>query len=262
MDSFLLSDGFRNIPGIGYFNFIEYQGVSAIPSPTNSIIDTNLTLVDGYSWKRGDLLTRTGEMSVNKRITAAGPMYETEIKGFYPKITPTLTNQFYEMQDYRFLVVPKDQNYYKRLIGSLNQGAQFFVEESTRRLGDVTYNGYDLRFVWSSSRSPLFYLPEEEDAFLIPDDVEYAPTGTYSTFYYYNTSDPSIAASPTATNKRKFSILAGKTISQFAIWLNGTKLISNDPDASDNQITAIAADGTVTLNINWGNNREILIIIK
>lgn len=262
MDSFLLNDGFRNIPGISYFNFVEFQGASVIPSAASSIIDTNITLKSGYSWKRGDILTRTGEMSVTKRITASGPIYDTEVKGFYPKITPTLTNQFYEMQDYRFLLVPKDQNYYKRLVGSINQGAQFFVEESTRRLGDVTYNGYDLRFSWSSSRSPLFYLPEEEDAYLIPDAVDFVPTGTFSTFYYYNTSDPSIAASPAANNKRKFSVLTGKSIDDFAIWLNGIKLISNDPDLSDNIITAIDGDGTVTLNVNWGTNREILIIIK
>ncbi len=262
MDSFLLSDLYRNIPGLCYFNFVEWQGIGSIPADTNSIIDTNITLKSGYSWKRGDLFSRTGEMQVAKKITPAGPMYECAVTGFYPKITPTLTHQFYLMQDYRFVVVPKDQNLYKHLIGSIHSGATFTFTESTRKLGDATMNGYDLRFEWTTKRPPLFYLPEEEDAFLIPEDETYTPGGTYAAFYYYNTSDPSIAAVPPASNKRKFSVLAGKSISDFAIWLNGVKLISNDPDAADNAISAIAADGTVTLNVNWGNNREILIVVK
>lgn len=262
MDSFLLSDAYRNIPGLCYFNFVEMQGIGSIPSAASSIIDTNITLKSGYSWKRGDILTRTGELEVAKRVTPAGDAYDCAITGFYPKITPTMTNQFYLMQNYRFVVVPKDQNMYKRLIGNKFTGAIFTFKESTRKLGDASLNGYDIRFEWTTNRPPLFYLAAEEDAYLIPDDVAYAPTGTYAAFYYYNTSDPAIAAVPSATNKRKFSVLAGKSMSDFAIWLNGNKLINNDPDTGDNVITAIAADGTVTLSVNWGNNREILIVVK
>lgn len=262
MDSFLLTDLYRNIPGISYFNFVEMQGIGSIPADDASIIDTNITLKSGYAWKRGEMISRSGEYSCNKRITPAGPAYDCTVIGFYPKITPTITHQFYLMQDYRFVVVPKDQNLYKRLIGNAYTGARFLFNESTRKLGDASINGYEYRFEWTTNRPPLFYLPAEEDEHLIPEDVVYVPGGTFASFYYYNSSDAGIAASPPANNKRKFSVLAGKEMDDFAIWLNGTKLISNDPDASDNAITAIAGDGTVTLNINWGNNREILIMIK
>lgn len=262
MDSFLLTDGFRNIPGISYFNFVEVQGIGSIPADDASIVDTNITLKSGYAWKRGEMLSRSGEFTLTKRITAAGPAYDCVVSGFYPKITPTLTHQFYLMQDYRFVVVPKDQNLYKRLIGNAYTGARFLYKETTRKLGDAAIAGYEYSFEWTTKRPPLFYLPEEEDAHLIPEDVVYVPGGTFASFYYYNTSDAGIAASPPASNKRKFSVLAGKAIDEFAIWLNGNKLISNDPDAADNTITAISVDGTVTLNVNWGNNREILIVIK
>lgn len=261
-DSFLLTDGFRNFPGLSYFNFVELQGISAIAGDTNSIIDTNITLASGYEWKRGEIVHTTGVQQSALKRTAAGVKWEVEISGFYPKITPTLTNQFYLMQNYRWVVVPKDQNQYKRLIGSKYQGAEFFCSESSSQVGGQEIAGYQLGFRWEAKRSPLFYLPEEEDAYLIPEDVTYTPTGTHSTFWYYNSSDASIAAVPPAATKRKFSVLAGKAIDDFAIWLNGTKLISNDPDAGDNVITAIDADGTVTLAVNWGNNREILIIVK
>ena len=261
-ESFLLTDGFRNMPGLSYFNFVELQGIAAIADPVNSIISTNITLKSGYNWLRGDIVHTSGNFEAGMKITEAGPKWDVEISGFYPKITPALEDKFYQMQNYRWVVVPKDQNQYKRLLGSKFQGARFFVSEDTGNLGGDKINGYRIGFAWEARRSPLFYLPAEEDAYLIPDDVTYTPTGTHSTFYYYNTSDPSIAAVPAATNKRKFSVLAGKSITDFAIWLNGNKLISNDPDAGDNIITAIAVDGTVTLSVNWGNNREILIILK
>lgn len=262
MDSFLLYDGFRNIPGLTYFNFVEEQAIGSIADDTSSIVTSNITLKSGYSWKRGEIMARSGELSVNKRTTKAGDLYDCQIIGFYPKITPTLTHQFFLMQGGRFVVVPQDQNRYKRIIGNAYTGAVFTFNESTRKLGDAAINGYELKFQWTASRPPLFYLTGLEDAYLIPEDIAYVPTGGFSTFYYYNTSDAGIAASPPATTKRKFSVLAGKSISDFAIWLNGQKLISNDPDTSDNVITAISADGTVTLNVNWGNNREILIVVK
>ncbi len=263
---FLLTDQFYNVPGLGYLNFVEEDGVDAIAADVASVVSDNITLKSGYAWKRGEFVHEVAELTGKIMKSAAGDCYDVTVTGFYPKVQPLMTHQFWQMKDRRFLVSVKDQNRYKRLLGNVYGGAEFGFSESSGMLGGMKVGGYDVWFNWKTTRPPLFYLPDAEDAVLIPEDVEYVPGviggGTGASFYYYNTSDPAIAPAIADAKKLKISVLAGKTLLQFTTRLGGQGLTQNDPDVGDNKVTAITGDGTITFKNNVPVNSELLIFVK
>lgn len=211
---------------------------------------------------RGDMMFSTGMLITDLNHTKSGPYHDITLSGFYPKISPSISNIFTTMQKDRWVLVALDQNNYKHLIGNKYSGAEFSFNASTRKLNDATLNGYDIKFTWQSLTPPLFYLPAEEDAYLIPDETAFTPTAYQTTFYFYNSSDAGIQAAPPDLYQRLFSVLEGKSITDFLIIMGNIPLIANDPDAADNQITAIDPDGTVTFKNKVPANTQIFIIVK
>ena len=94
VETFLLEDGLYNMPGLCYLNFVQLAGISSIPAEGSGIISENIILKNGYDWLRGDFIHDTGILVSDQKWSDAGPYHDVEVSGFYPKVSPTLTNNF------------------------------------------------------------------------------------------------------------------------------------------------------------------------
>lgn len=92
-------------------------------------------------------------------------------------------------------------------------------------------------------------------------DEIYSSSAGYCKIYYYNSSDPAIQ--DVDAKHKKFPILAGKTIHDFAIALLGSILIQNcDDQPTANEVKSIDTNGVVLFKNNQPAQGVYLIIVK
>lgn len=176
MNGFELTDGFLNLPGIVEVDFCPVEGVADIPSAYSGSVTGSITLNAGYNWLKGEFVQRTSNYGGNMSRGAQGEYNTLEVQGFYPKITPSATFNFAEMQSCRYVVLAKDHNGYRRIIGSLESPAFFSFTEGSQNLGSGNQAGYNIQFNAKSALPAYFYqaeLPDTEAS----DVTIYEPDG-------------------------------------------------------------------------------------
>lgn len=157
VNSFTLSDDYVNLPGNVQVQFVPVAGVSSVPDHSSGVISDDIGLMPGYSWMSGEFFLGSSSYGGDKRRAAQGDFCDLSVGGFYPRITPASTWNFNEMQDQGYLVLARDHNGFRRLLGSLNSPAYFDFSEATQTLGSATRNGYNISFSAKSKKPAFFY---------------------------------------------------------------------------------------------------------
>lgn len=80
-------------------------------------------------------------------------LYNTEVKGFVPKLKKTTTHKLSGMNGNNYIVLLEDMNQEgRRLIGDTVNGCEIKAKEVTN-----PRNGYEVSIKWSSKEAPLWY---------------------------------------------------------------------------------------------------------
>ena len=143
--------------------FCPVEGVNDIPEAITGSVSGNITLAAGYSWLTGEFLIRTSNYGGSMQRGSQGEFNALEVQGFYPKLTATATYNFSEMQGHQFIVLAKDHNGSRRIIGSLESPAFFDFSETSQNLGSGNQAGYNIRFSAKSKLPAFFYQAELPD---------------------------------------------------------------------------------------------------
>lgn len=110
--------------------------------------------------------------------------------------------------------------------------------------------------------SPGEFIVSEGNAVDIgTSDEIFSGAAGFTRIYYYNASDPAIQGSD--AKHKKFPILAGKSITDFAIVMLGAILIQNCNDQpTANEVKSIASDGTVLFKNNQPPQGVYMILVN
>lgn len=147
-----------NLGGNKSFMFCPVGDIVSIPDPISNIVMTAATMATGKTFLNGYAAPKTLLFEENDQKNSAGTYFIQKISGFYPKITSTILALFKEMQNDKFILIVKDNNGYIRLVGSLEQPAQFRYKSSTAS-NIPSRNGISFGFEAQSIYPALFYNP-------------------------------------------------------------------------------------------------------
>ena len=155
MDSFDVFAG-SNIAGFDYLEFIPSSSVTHIPDQEDGVISQAISNTLGalFSLKATKSTIVFNESPGND---AAGNFFSQEISAFLAKVTPEILAKLKSMENYAFIVVVKDNNNLKRLVGTI-ESPLLFRYKTDQKTTPQERNGVLVEFFGKSTDSAPFYL--------------------------------------------------------------------------------------------------------
>lgn len=164
--SFLKTDQFENVSGIYKIKFLPVRKIAAIPKGSGGNVATAISLVGAAAWFDGEFIPTSIDFGDKAGSSAAGKFRNMAIKGIYPKISPSRSENFRLMQEERyFIVLAYELSGYVRIIGTIDAPAEFDFDEinSNVKTGN---NYYSIEFNCVDSKPALFYQAAAEPFFI------------------------------------------------------------------------------------------------
>lgn len=159
MQNILPLDGLDNIGNIYQFRFIPVVDVESIPDPSPFAIQSPLVPVTGKDWYMGAFTQETCDYKQTAVDSANGPFHKFNLSCIVPLIRKSMTQNFTEMLDHRFVLDVYDMNGNRKLVGSKEDGCKFIFEESPTT--GAGRNGYVISFY---AESIVIYNYEDNDS--------------------------------------------------------------------------------------------------
>lgn len=260
MNSIVITDGRDNVPGMAKLNFVPVHKVSEIPDDESSIVVDPIDLTGDTEWLTLDFAPGKLIYDAKGKDGSSGPFFDLEVSGFHPAIDPIKTNNLRLMLGSQFIIVAYDQNGYKRIVGSIDSPAEFIFSETSATFMGTQVAGYHIKFSTQATLPALFYQATIEEGVPVPG----ADVGVIVSpeIFWYNSSNPDIAADPPSDYKRRFPQAAGKDLDEVALFIGGPVSLPNLDDVPDWDLVSLDADGTFTRNVPFPEKTMLLLIVK
>lgn len=151
-------NGEVNLPGYLDFKFVPLSYVQSVPDHWNQwSIYSDIVLLAGKEWLNG--YATQGTLRVAEGATANSGLvtYLHRVEGFLPRDIPDLTGLMQAMAHDRFLVLAKNADQNRKLLGTLQTGLRFSYSYDSKRIGEQQVKGYSYRFEAQCLEPAPFY---------------------------------------------------------------------------------------------------------
>ncbi len=146
----------ENISGLLTLYFVPVSHVATVPVPWQCEVSTAITLQPGKRLFSLAFTRETSGFKSDKETTAAGAVYKTAITGVTPMLKLETTQILTEMSEDLFILIVKDANGKRRLVGNLDEGMRMdYSEDSKQRHGDRAE--YTIKFYRDLTEPVPFY---------------------------------------------------------------------------------------------------------
>jgi hypothetical protein len=120
-------------------------------------ITTAISIQNGASWLIGLAIDNTLDYEEKEEKSTHGNIYTPILKGAVPKLTPEYLTLFEEMSNDRFVVIHTDNNGYKYVLGTKDEGL-IFVFDRKSSPNAAGMNGHNFQFSVSRASTSPFYV--------------------------------------------------------------------------------------------------------
>lgn len=248
LSNFNRSDGMDNMPGFYKVMFVPARKVVNIPDAVDLVVADDIELKAGANWYQGEFIVTTSNFGDRDQANAAGTFRPMLLQGYYPGSTPARTWNFHQMRKERyFIVLFYENNGYVRILGSLENPAEFSFEEANGILGAPGGTGYNISFNASSELPALYYQAEVTAAEVVtifyPDgETVYATREAGETFTIPENMEIHTAVVSSGATTYTHADLIGRGITDeptdMVMFLDSLKLEWKNPSAGKNTVTA------------------------
>jgi hypothetical protein len=145
-----------NIGGCRAFLFIESEKVVLIPVSAGRQVKSQITLINGASWRIGYATQKTLEFSEKMQENDSGKYFLPEITGFYPKVSEGALAIFSEMKYNTFIVLITDNNGFTRVVGTIDNPLEFRFDTASGQ-SPSSRNGFSFSFRGQAINESPFY---------------------------------------------------------------------------------------------------------
>lgn len=273
LSNFKKSDGHDNMPGFYKIQFIPARKVLLIPEHNQLNVEVDIELKPGSSWYEGEFIVTSSNFGDKDQSNQAGTFRPMELQGYYPGATPARTWNFHKIRKERyFIVLFYENNGYVRILGSLENPAEFFYEEANGILGAPGGTGYNISFKAVSDLPALYYQAEATVTDVVtifyPDgSTVYATREPGENFTIPENMEIHTAVVASGATTYTHADLIGKGTTDeptdMVMFLDSAKLEWKNPSAGKNTITAYnPTTGQITFKSALPSDTVFTAIIK
>ncbi len=156
-----------NTGGIAKSWFVPVEDVVSIPEAIEYTVAEPVVMDAEKNWYTIESAADTQGYDEKELKGKEGSGISIMYRAFIPGHNPTLTSIFNGMRHRRFLLIVKDQEDQKRLLGSLKNPMRFKYEFQTGNKTSAS-KGYEITFYQTAKASPFFY---ESPYIAYPDSI-------------------------------------------------------------------------------------------
>lgn len=153
----------NHMAGMADFQFIEVEGIAAIPVALNQTITEPITPKAGYSLATGYSSIDELEYDEKSKQSEDGQYFDARLKGFAPD-SPAMIQTFSKMDGRRFVVLVIDNDGLKRLAGSIEQPLTFTADFETQTVSGQKGHSYEFTGA-IIKRAPIYALTNHSSSF-------------------------------------------------------------------------------------------------
>ncbi|MFN0276766.1 MAG: hypothetical protein ACKVPJ_13550 [Chitinophagales bacterium] len=256
MNSITITDGNINLPGIKKLQYVPVQDVQLIPTDVQSIVVSDISLVDGAGWYNIEFSEGKLQFGDVSDSNEDGSFHKIDVEGFHPFPTAAKLHALRSMLDERFILLITDYQDDRRICGTLNSPCSFFYKEQSGAFGGTEVKGYSISFNTEDTKPALYYQASSDQ---LPGAEDPLPGSGFTKMKWYNSSDPVIAGGD--EYERYFVELEDLDIDDFAISVGGPWDSPNFSSIGDYGIVSLI-DGVVTRSIPFPEHTGLLLLYK
>jgi hypothetical protein len=156
-----------NTGSLTTIHFVPVEDVLSIPAPVDYTVSDPVVMAVDKNWYTAEVTQDTPGFSEKEFKGKEGSGLNVLVEAFIPGHNPTITSILNGMRYRRFLLIVKDQEGQKRLLGSLKNPMRFKWEFDTGNKA-ASLKGYKITFYQTAKVSPYFY---ESPYILYPDSI-------------------------------------------------------------------------------------------
>lgn len=154
MNSFIIPTELELLGGLQFFKFIATSEVASIQTPANGLVNVQITLNAGGAWGNGYASRGSLAYECDAKSDKGRPLYDHQLKGFYPGLSPEMSTLFTQMLTKKFVVIAPDNNGINHLFGGKLDGLSFKFSEKTGKTPSDR-PGYEFEF-FGKTRMPRY----------------------------------------------------------------------------------------------------------
>lgn len=145
-----------NVGGVETIEFALVSDIASIPDVVEMKVPTGIIMNTGKRFYKAPVTLESTLFADTATDSEHGKSYEKSITGFCPCDCNENAAQFDEMENARFVVIVKDNNGVKRIVGTIAEPLQFSIGRSTAQSTSET-PGINLSFYGKGLQQSPFY---------------------------------------------------------------------------------------------------------